>query len=47
MPKLASHCAEIRGFPNRSRASSSAAAQKPASLAFDSRHARTARLAQS
>src|SRR5208337_1699314 len=38
---------EIRGFPNRSSASSSAAAQKLTSLVFDSRHARTARLAQS
>jgi hypothetical protein len=38
---------KIRGFPNRSSASSSAAAQKLASLVFDSRHARTARLAQS
>ena len=37
----------VRGFPNRSSASSSAAAQKLASLVFDSRHARTARLAQS
>jgi hypothetical protein len=38
---------KIRGFPNRSSASSSAAAQKLASLVFDSRYARTARLAQS
>src|SRR5271167_1744825 len=38
---------KIRGLPNRSSASSSAAAQKLASLVFDSRHARTARLAQS
>jgi hypothetical protein len=37
----------IRGFPCRSRASSSASTQKRLSIVFDSRQARTARLAQS
>jgi hypothetical protein len=38
---------KISGLPNFASASSSAAAQKLASLVFDSRLARTARLAQS
>src|SRR5258707_4846126 len=37
----------IFGVPCRASASSSAAMQKPASIVFDKRHARTARLAQS
>src|ERR1019366_9969875 len=37
----------IFGFPCWSSASSSAATQNPLSIVFDSRHARTARLAQS
>jgi hypothetical protein len=38
---------KISGVPNRASASSSARTQKSASSVFDSRHARTARLAQS
>jgi hypothetical protein len=37
----------VRLLPYRSRASSSASKQKPVSMVFDRRHARTARLAQS
>jgi hypothetical protein len=38
---------KISGRPNRASASSSAATQNPASIVFESRHDKTARLAQS
>lgn len=38
---------KISGLPKRAKASSKAATQKPASIVFDNRQARTFRLAQS
>jgi hypothetical protein len=38
---------KISGRPNRASASSSAATQNPASIVFESRHDKSARLAQS